>query len=142
MALPLYCHSTCEKGNVTTSGATLFTVIVSFQINLVPLPRRQLKRYESSSSDSPDDEYGQASEECSSGVLIYRPRPLHQYDNLQVFHQPMCLIFSDENNIPRFEKSVVDELAMIDMPLVVAGIAGLYRTGKSYLLNLIAEENS
>jgi ribosome biogenesis GTPase A len=39
------------------------------------------------------------------------------------------------------EETVFDQIAMIDWPMVVVAVAGLYRTGKSYLMNRLAGSN-
>ncbi|XP_052764587.1 guanylate-binding protein 2-like [Mya arenaria] len=86
------------------------------------------------SKDSSDEEYEHASDNSS----VKRPHALHQFDDLRVFYDPISLIYSEKDQTFRFHESVVAELEKIDLPMVIVGIAGLYRTGKSYLLNLIA----
>jgi hypothetical protein len=39
------------------------------------------------------------------------------------------------------EEKVFDQIAKIDWPIVVVAIAGLYRTGKSYLMNRLANSS-
>ncbi|XP_060561033.1 guanylate-binding protein 1-like [Ruditapes philippinarum] len=62
----------------------------------------------------------------------------------------MCLISTvSENNkegeetkiLLKSEEKVFDQIAKIDWPMVVVAVAGLYRTGKSYLMNCLAESN-
>ncbi len=63
---------------------------------------------------------------------------------VDVFSQPLCLISTDEDNILKVDDDVVQELAKLDdmKPLVVVAIAGLYRTGKSYMMNKLANKNT
>ena len=53
----------------------------------------------------------------------------------------MCLISSEDGHLEVVEETV-RELENIEMPLNVVAIAGLYRTGKSYLLNRLAGQNT
>ncbi|XP_052763174.1 guanylate-binding protein 6-like isoform X3 [Mya arenaria] len=101
-----------------------------------PVTPKGADGYESSSTE---EEYEQASEEFSADVLEQISQASHEYDKLQVFNQSMCLIYTDENDILQVEKNVVAEFETIALPMVVVGVAGLYRTGKSYLLNIIAQ---
>jgi ribosome biogenesis GTPase A len=39
------------------------------------------------------------------------------------------------------EEKVFDQIAKIDWPIVVVAVVGLYRTGKSYLMNRLAGSN-
>jgi ribosome biogenesis GTPase A len=71
-------------------------------------------------------------------------------NDLEIFKYPMCLISTvSENNkegeetkiLLKSEEKVFDQIAKIDWPMVVVAVAGLYRTGKSYLMNCLAESN-
>ncbi|KAL8219640.1 UNVERIFIED_CONTAM: hypothetical protein K2H54_029878 [Gekko kuhli] len=53
---------------------------------------------------------------------------------------PMCLIENKENNFIVCPEAL-QVLSKINQPVVVVAIAGLYRTGKSYLMNKLAGEN-
>ena len=52
-----------------------------------------------------------------------------------MFETPVCLIESSEDGKLTVVESVLDEIRALDRELVIIAIAGLYRTGKSYLLN-------
>ncbi|XP_060569440.1 uncharacterized protein LOC132727869 [Ruditapes philippinarum] len=58
-----------------------------------------------------------------------------------IFEKPMCLI-SSNNGLLEVVDDTVRALEKIEMPLNVVAIAGLYRTGKSYLMNRLAGRNS
>jgi GTP1/Obg family GTP-binding protein len=58
-----------------------------------------------------------------------------------IFEKPMCLISSDNGRLEVVDDTV-RALEKIEMPLNVVAIAGLYRTGKSYLMNRLAGRNS
>ncbi|XP_052760034.1 guanylate-binding protein 1-like [Mya arenaria] len=55
-----------------------------------------------------------------------------------VFKKPQCLISAIEANTLKVCDDVLDEISRIDKPCVIVSIAGLYRTGKSYLMNRLA----
>uniref|UniRef100_A0A8C5Q5D4 GB1/RHD3-type G domain-containing protein n=1 Tax=Leptobrachium leishanense TaxID=445787 RepID=A0A8C5Q5D4_9ANUR len=52
---------------------------------------------------------------------------------------PVCLIENDETNQLVINKEALQILTSITEPLVVVAIVGKYRTGKSYLMNNLAE---
>ncbi|XP_052760026.1 guanylate-binding protein 1-like [Mya arenaria] len=56
-----------------------------------------------------------------------------------VFKKPQCLITAREKNILAVCDDVLEEISRIDKPCVIVAIAGLYRTGKSYLMNQLAD---
>ncbi|XP_060566375.1 uncharacterized protein LOC132725292 isoform X2 [Ruditapes philippinarum] len=58
-----------------------------------------------------------------------------------IFERPMCLISSDNGRLEVVDDTV-RALEKIEMPLNVVAIAGLYRTGKSYLMNRLTGRNS
>ncbi|WAR13930.1 GBP2-like protein, partial [Mya arenaria] len=62
--------------------------------------------------------------------------------NSSVFKKPQCLICASEDNTLKVCNDVLDEISHIDKPCVVVAIAGLYRTGKSFLMNRIANEQT
>ncbi|XP_026061117.1 guanylate-binding protein 1-like [Carassius auratus] len=55
---------------------------------------------------------------------------------------PVCLIENDENGQLRVRKEAKDILDGIKEPVVVVSVVGLYRTGKSYLMNRLAGQQS
>ena len=57
---------------------------------------------------------------------------------MPTWSQPLCLIESGAGDQLNVNERTVAQLAQIPGPVVVVGIAGLYRTGKSYLMNLLA----
>lgn len=52
--------------------------------------------------------------------------------------EPVCLIENDEDGKLRVVRSSQEILAQIDQHVVVVSVVGLYRTGKSYLMNKLA----
>ncbi|XP_067308592.1 guanylate-binding protein 1-like [Pseudorasbora parva] len=55
---------------------------------------------------------------------------------------PVCLIENDENGKLCVRKQAKDVLDGIKEPVVVVSVVGLYRTGKSYLMNRLAGQQS
>ncbi|XP_016385411.1 guanylate-binding protein 1-like [Sinocyclocheilus rhinocerous] len=55
---------------------------------------------------------------------------------------PVCLIENDENGKLHVKKEARDILDGINEPVVVVSVVGLYRTGKSYLMNRLAGQQS
>ncbi|XP_060551713.1 guanylate-binding protein 1-like [Ruditapes philippinarum] len=69
-------------------------------------------------------------------------------DNLEVFKHPLPLISTEsvqsedgkeEKIILKSENEVFEQIKQIDLPLVVVAVVGLYRSGKSYLMNRLAK---
>ena len=54
--------------------------------------------------------------------------------------KPLRLIESTEENKFKVNSDALDELKTIDKNIIVIGIIGPYRTGKSYLMNVLAGE--
>ncbi|XP_052771490.1 guanylate-binding protein 3-like isoform X2 [Mya arenaria] len=54
----------------------------------------------------------------------------------------MCLISTEGENILKIEEQTLEQLEKIDLPCCVVAVAGLYRTGKSYLMNRLAKAHS
>ncbi|CAB1347164.1 unnamed protein product [Coregonus sp. 'balchen'] len=54
--------------------------------------------------------------------------------------EPVCLIENDSDGKLRVVRSALDILDQIDQHVVVVAVVGLYRTGKSYLMNKLAGE--
>ncbi|XP_045197032.2 guanylate-binding protein 1-like [Mercenaria mercenaria] len=63
---------------------------------------------------------------------------LSKYRGLKVFWSPLCLIKNDENGQLSLEMEVIEEISKIEDTVNVIAIAGPYRSGKSYLLNRLA----
>ncbi|XP_045193052.2 guanylate-binding protein 1-like [Mercenaria mercenaria] len=61
---------------------------------------------------------------------------------LPIFQEPTCLISTSEDGKLQVEQGPLKQIGQIDAPLVAVAIAGLYRTGKSYLLNRLAGSSS
>uniref|UniRef100_A0A8C9UB46 GB1/RHD3-type G domain-containing protein n=1 Tax=Scleropages formosus TaxID=113540 RepID=A0A8C9UB46_SCLFO len=55
---------------------------------------------------------------------------------------PICLIENTEENKLKTNQEALEILSSITQPVVVVSIVGKYRTGKSYLMNRLAESNS
>ena len=53
---------------------------------------------------------------------------------------PICLVEND-NEILSVNQEALQILEKISQPVVVVAIVGLYRTGKSYLMNRLAGQN-
>ena len=54
----------------------------------------------------------------------------------------MQLIFVDETKRIRFNDEAIAELQKVDHDVNVVAVVGLYRTGKSLLLNRLAKVNN
>ncbi|XP_065145705.1 guanylate-binding protein 4-like [Paramisgurnus dabryanus] len=52
--------------------------------------------------------------------------------------KPVCLIDTESDGKLCVQQSALQILQMIDQPVVVVAVVGLYRTGKSYLMNRLA----
>ncbi|XP_053390814.1 guanylate-binding protein 1-like [Mercenaria mercenaria] len=61
------------------------------------------------------------------------------HKEMDVFKRPMCLISTEKENVLSIEEDVLEQISRIDCPLVIIAIVGLYRTGKSYLMNRLAQ---
>ncbi|XP_053379725.1 guanylate-binding protein 1-like isoform X2 [Mercenaria mercenaria] len=64
------------------------------------------------------------------------------YQRLKIFHGPVQLISTTKDGTLRQEYSTINEISQIYHPVVVVAVTGLYRQGKSYLLNKIAKGTS
>ncbi|XP_076789437.1 guanylate-binding protein 1-like isoform X2 [Arvicanthis niloticus] len=62
--------------------------------------------------------------------------PIHTYGKIHM-PQPMCLIGNVKGQL-RANQKALEILSTITQPVVVVAIVGLYRTGKSYLMNRLA----
>jgi hypothetical protein len=59
-------------------------------------------------------------------------------DSPDIFKAPACLIKSDKDAMLKVNPDVLAAVERLEGYLVVVAITGLYRTGKSYLLNRLA----
>ena len=61
---------------------------------------------------------------------------------MEIFQRPMCLISAERDTADKMvlktEDRTIEQIQQIKWPLVVVSIVGLYRTGKSYLMNRLA----
>ncbi|KAK3607931.1 hypothetical protein CHS0354_006524 [Potamilus streckersoni] len=64
-----------------------------------------------------------------------------EFTSLPVFREPLCIIESEHDGTLCIKDEVLDQIALLDKKLHIVTIVGLYRTGKSYLLNRIAGVN-
>ena len=58
--------------------------------------------------------------------------------SMKIFHEPQCLIDTGKDGKLEVRFDLIAELESLQKSLVVVAIAGLYRTGKSYLMNRLA----
>lgn len=63
-----------------------------------------------------------------------------RFGRLEVFKKPMLFIYSDSDNNLKISEDVMAQISSIDVTLNVVAVCGLYRTGKSYLMNRLANE--
>ena len=52
--------------------------------------------------------------------------------------EPMCLVQSTADGCLEIDQKTVDRLREVTVPVVSVSIVGMYRTGKSYLMNILA----
>ena len=57
---------------------------------------------------------------------------------MNIFKEPVQLIFEDETKRLRLNDEVIADLQKVDHEVNVVAVVGLYRTGKSLLLNRLA----
>jgi hypothetical protein len=71
-------------------------------------------------------------------------------NDLEILQHPMCLISAEceRNKKGKVTKThlisqgeALDQISKIDLPIVVVAVVGLYRTGKSYLMNCLAQSS-
>ena len=71
------------------------------------------------------------------------PMTVTSLPSLGIMREPACLIASQPGTGQlQMVAEAVEELQHLDKPCVVVAIAGIYRTGKSYLLNRLAGRRS
>ena len=56
----------------------------------------------------------------------------------RIFREPQCLIYTDGGGKLQYDPQILTELQALEKSLVIIAIAGIYRTGKSYLMNRLA----
>lgn len=56
--------------------------------------------------------------------------------------QPLCLIGNMTGNEMTVDENTVQKIGLIHDPIVVVSIVGPYRTGKSYLMNRLANKQT
>ncbi|KAL0194985.1 hypothetical protein M9458_008557, partial [Cirrhinus mrigala] len=56
--------------------------------------------------------------------------------------KPVCFIDTDLDGKLCVQQSALQILEQIQQPVVVVAVVGLYRTGKSYLMNRLAGEQT
>ncbi|XP_063051648.1 guanylate-binding protein 1-like [Engraulis encrasicolus] len=72
--------------------------------------------------------------------------PLHQQPAASTrgvtvkMEEPMCLIDTERDGRLSVQQGALQVLEQIQQPVVVVSVVGLYRTGKSYLMNRLAEK--
>lgn len=55
-----------------------------------------------------------------------------------IMDKPVCLIDTESDGKLCVQQSALQILQQIQQPVVVVAVVGLYRTGKSYLMNRLA----
>ena len=65
-----------------------------------------------------------------------------KYEFLKIFNEPVQLISAGETKRIRFNDAAIAELQKVDHDVNVVAVVGLYRTGKSLLLNRLAEADN
>ena len=65
-----------------------------------------------------------------------------KYEALKIFNEPVQLITADETKRIRFNDAAIAELHTVDHNVNVVAVVGVYRTGKSLLLNRLAGVNN
>jgi ribosome biogenesis GTPase A len=70
---------------------------------------------------------------------------------MEIFQHPMCLISAESEKNEKGEETKIvlkkepktfEQIEKIDRPIVVVAVVGLYRTGKSYLMNRLADSST
>ncbi|XP_044847056.1 guanylate-binding protein 1-like [Mauremys mutica] len=64
--------------------------------------------------------------------------PCFHYSHWWAMEQPVCLVANPADGELEVTEEALEALRGVDQPVVVVAVAGLYRTGKSYLLNQLA----
>ena len=54
------------------------------------------------------------------------------------WEEPLCLVENSDEKGLQINQATLAKLSKVKVPVSVVAIVGLYRTGKSYLMNLLA----
>ncbi|XP_052819758.1 guanylate-binding protein 1-like [Mya arenaria] len=127
-------------GNPTVSPASSDSKLCEQSSKVEPTQARNTDNLnEDPPLKEPVSSQQQISQEDSSTKTDLEYVSTHDYN---VFKTPQCLISTREDKVLEVCGKVLDEISRIDKPCVVVAIAGLYRTGKSYLMNRLAKAES
>ena len=85
-----------------------------------------------------DESPGRSENRSVNNSILWR-NTLREPFNLLIFVNTECLIESKRNGLLAVNKTVLQELKKLDKQVVVVVTAGPYRTGKSYLMNRLAD---
>ena len=55
--------------------------------------------------------------------------------------EPMCLVQNTADGGLQVDQKTADRLREVTVPVVSVSIVGMYRTGKSYLMNILADKD-
>ena len=58
------------------------------------------------------------------------------------WEEPLCLIENSDDKGLQVNEVTLAKLSKVKVPVSVVSIVGLYRTGKSYLMNLLADRQT
>lgn len=65
-----------------------------------------------------------------------------RFGGLPVFRVPQQLVYTNKDNKLVLNDQVIDQISTLEVPLNIVAICGLYRSGKSYLMNRLANERT
>ncbi|XP_045178397.1 guanylate-binding protein 1-like [Mercenaria mercenaria] len=71
---------------------------------------------------------------------VHLSESLLQERQAELLNEPGCLIFTDDKGRLEINGDVLNKISQIDHKLNIVGVCGLYRSGKSYLMNWLAGE--
>lgn len=88
------------------------------------------------------DRFGKTfDEESRTKFNEVQARKSSGFSDMEIFKRPMCLMRTVEREKEldlEMSRDTADQISQIDWPLVIVAVVGLYRTGKSYLMNQLA----
>ncbi|XP_052555135.1 guanylate-binding protein 1-like isoform X1 [Tympanuchus pallidicinctus] len=93
---------------------------------------------QASTSPRHDDTDGDTTQQQEDAAWVEAPSP----HPLSPMPAPLCLVYNSDNNKPSLNPKALAVLRGITQPLVVVAIAGPYRTGKSFLMNRLAQRRT
>lgn len=67
---------------------------------------------------------------------------MNEDKHMSIFEAPKCLVSTDDNGQFKVDEEILKQIQEIDKQLVILAITGLYRTGKSYLMNRLANSSN